>query len=77
MPVIGPIIQPKVVPPTLLLSNRLVAVPLQIVVGPTFVTFGVGLTVTTTFTGVPEHELAVGVTIYVTVPAEIPGLIST
>jgi hypothetical protein len=25
----------------------------------------------------PEHELAAGVTIYVTVPAEIPGLIRT
>jgi hypothetical protein len=64
-------------PVTLLLNEILVVAALQIVVGPTAVTLGIGLTVTTTFTGMPEHELAVGVTIYVTVPAEIPGLIRT
>jgi hypothetical protein len=64
-------------PVTLLLNTIFVVAALQIVVGPAVVTLGVGLTVTTTFTGVPEHELADGVTIYVTVPIEIPGLIST
>lgn len=55
----------------------LVEVALHIVVGPTVVTFGVGLTVTTTFIGAPGHELAVGVTMYVTDPGDVPGFIST
>jgi hypothetical protein len=49
---------------------------LQIVVGLTVVTFGTGLTVTTMLVALPEQEFAVGVTIYVTVPAVIPGLVS-
>ena len=49
---------------------------LQIVVDPTDETLGVGLTVTTMLAGVPEQEFAVGVTIYVTVPAVLPGLTS-
>lgn len=36
------------------------------------VTNGTGFTVITTETGLPEQELAVGVTLYVTVPAEDP-----
>ena len=53
----------KVAPETLLLSRILVAVALQIVVEPADVTLGVGFTVTIMSTGVPEHELAVGVTL--------------
>jgi len=62
-PFIVPIVQPKVVPVTLLVSEIFVVPPLQMVVGLTVVTFGVGLTVTTILTGVPGQELAVGVTI--------------
>lgn len=62
-PVIVPIVQLKVAPDTLLFSAMLVLVTLQIVVEPVYVTVGVGLTVTIISTGVPEHELAVGVTL--------------
>jgi len=75
-PVIVPIVQLKVAPATLLVSAILVVSPLQIVVGLTVVTFGVGFTVTIISTGVPGHELAVGVTLYVTVPGVVPGLTS-
>ena len=51
--------------------------PLQIVVTPPDVTLGIGLTVITTFTGVPEHPAAVGVTTYVTEPGAVPELINT
>jgi len=53
----------KVAPATLLLNAILVAVALQIVVGPAEETLGVGLIVTIISTGVPEHEPAVGVTL--------------
>ena len=76
-PVIAPMVQLKVAPATLLVSAILVVPPLQIVVELAVVTFGVGLTVTTKFVALPGHELAVGVTIYVTVPAVVPELIST
>jgi uncharacterized protein Usg len=75
-PVIVPIVQLKFAPETLLVNAILVDVALQIVVGLTVVTFGVGLTVTTILVVLPGHELATGVTIYVTVPAVVPGLIS-
>lgn len=73
-PVIVPIVQLNVAPVTLLFKAMLVFVALQIVVGPVYVTLGVGLTVTIMSTGDPGHELAVGVTLYVTVPAVVPGL---
>jgi hypothetical protein len=75
-PVTAPIVQLNVVPVTLLLNAIFVVAPLQMVVGPVDVKFGAGLTVTTMVVGVPVHELAVGVTVYVTVPAAVPGLIS-
>jgi hypothetical protein len=62
-PVIAPIVQLKVAPPTLLVKDILVDAPLQIVVGLTVDTSGVGFTVTTMLVGLPGHELAVGVTI--------------
>jgi hypothetical protein len=61
-PVIGPMVQAKVAPVTLLLNAILVVDALQMVVGLTVDTLGVGLTVTTMLAGIPEHELAVGVT---------------
>jgi hypothetical protein len=62
-PVIAPMVQLNVAPDTLLFSAMFVLVALQIVVDPVYVTLGVGLTVTMKSTGVPEHELAVGVTL--------------
>jgi hypothetical protein len=62
-PVIGPMVQAKVAPATLLLNTILVVAPLHMVVALAVVTFGIGLTVTTMLAGLPEHELAVGVTI--------------
>ena len=62
-PVTAPTVQLNVAPATLLNSEIFVVVALHIVDGPRVVTFGVGLTVTTMLTGVPEHEFAVGVTI--------------
>jgi len=54
----------KVVPLTLLLRVMDGAVPEQIVCDPgVAVATGIGFTVTTTGTGVPEHPLAVGVTV--------------
>jgi hypothetical protein len=40
------------------------------------VIFGIGFTVMVTVIGVPEHPFAVGVTVYVTVPAEVPEAVS-
>ena len=62
-PVMVPTVQLKVAPATLLFSVILVLVALHIVVGPVYVTLGVGLTVTIMSTGVPEHEPANGVTL--------------
>ena len=57
-------VQAKVVPATLLVRATEDAVPEQIVwEAGVAVTTGVGLTVTTTVTGVPEQPLAVGVTV--------------
>ena len=54
----------NVVPATGLLSATEVAVPLHIVCDAgVAVATGVGLTVITTVMGVPEHPLAVGVTV--------------
>jgi len=75
-PVIGPIVQLKVVPDTLLFNTIFVVSPLHIIVGLDVVTFGIGFTVTTIFVGIPGHPFANGVTIYVTVPAVVPGLLS-
>jgi hypothetical protein len=77
VPLTDPIVHEKVAPATLLLNGMFVVAPLQIVVIPPEVTFGVGLTVITTLTGKPEHPLAVGVTIYVTEPGAVPELINT
>lgn len=77
LPVTVPIVQLNVVPATELLSAMLVAVPLHSVSRLVVVTSGVGLTVTIILLVIPGHELAVGVTIYVTVPAVVPGLVST
>jgi hypothetical protein len=62
VPVIVPTVQLNVAPETLLLNGMFVVAPLQIVVMPPAVALGAGFTVTTMFTGVPGHELAVGVT---------------
>jgi hypothetical protein len=62
-PVIVPMVQSNVAPETLLTKAIFVVDPLHIVVGLDVVTFGVGLTVTTMLVGLPEHELAVAVTI--------------
>ena len=75
-PVIVPIVQLKVAPVTLLFNVIFVVVPLQIVVGLAVVTFGFGFIVTTMFVGAPGQPFADGVTIYVTVPAVVPGLVS-
>ena len=57
-------VQAKVVPVTLLLSATEVAVPEQIVCDAgVAVATGLGLTVTTTVTGVPGQPPAVGVTV--------------
>jgi hypothetical protein len=42
---------------------------------PELVIAGFGLTVTTAVVGVPTHPLAVGVMVYVAVPAEIPVVV--
>jgi len=60
----------------LLVSAILVVEALQIVVGLAVVTFGVGLTVTTKFTGLPGQVFAIGVITYVTVPEVAPGLVN-
>jgi hypothetical protein len=75
-PVITPIVQLKVAPVTLLAKAILVVAPLHIVNGLAVVTFGVGLTVTIKLVALPGHELAVGVTIYITVPAVVPAFVS-
>ena len=60
----------KVVPATLLVSAIDVAVPEQIVCDEgVAVAAGIGFTVTVTVIGVPTHPLAVGVIVYVAVPA--------
>ena len=57
-------VQTNVVPTVVLLSAILVVPAEQIVwEGGVAVTTGVGFTVTTTLMGVPEHPLAVGVTV--------------
>jgi len=75
-PVIVPIVQLKVVPDTLLFNTIFVVSPLHMVVGPVVVTFGAGLTVTNMFFGMPGQPFAEGVTIYITVPAVVPGFVS-
>jgi hypothetical protein len=62
-PVIAPLVQLNVVPGTLLVNAIFVVAELHKVVGLTVETSGVGLTVTTIFTGFPGHPFAVGVTI--------------
>jgi hypothetical protein len=58
------IVHEKVLPLTLLLRAMDGAVPEQIVWDTAVaVNTGIGFTVTTTVTGVPEHPLAVGVTV--------------
>lgn len=70
-------VQLKTVPLTVPLSAMDVALPEQMVcdVGVA-VTFGVGLTVTVTVTGVPEQPFAVGVIVYTAVPATEPVVLS-
>jgi len=77
-PVVAPIVQEKL-HGVLDVSAILVPEPLHILTAGELVTMGVGLTVTVIVKGVPTHEptVAVGVTIYCTVPAvELLGLVS-
>ena len=63
LPVTVPMVQLKVAPDGVLVRAMLVVPPLQIAVGDTGLTEGVGLTVCTMFTGVPVQPLSDGVTI--------------
>ena len=62
VPVTVPIVQLKVAPDGVLVSAMFVVPPLQIAVGDTGFTVGVGFTVCTMLTGVPVHPLSDGVT---------------
>ena len=78
LPVIVPIVHVKVLG---VLAVRLMfaPVPLQMLFVLRFVTAGIGFTVTVIVKGAPVHEpvVAVGVTIYCTVPAVVLlGLVS-
>ena len=53
-----------------------VLVPEQIVAVVAVVTTGLGLTVTVIVEAVPVQPLAVGVTIYCTVPAVVPAFVN-
>jgi len=85
-PAVAPVMPPVIVPMVQLKVLAIEAVklmpglvPLQIVAVGEFVTTGLGLTVTMIENGVPAHEpvVAVGVTIYSTVPdVALLGLIS-
>jgi len=67
----------KVVPVTLDVNVMPVALPLHIACDDgVAVTFGVGFTVITTSVDVPEQVFAVGVIVYVAVPADVPELVS-
>ena len=66
-------IQEKVLPATVLVKAIELAVPEQIVeLEGVAVTTGIGLTVTTTVIGLPTQPAAVGVMVYVAVPADVP-----
>jgi hypothetical protein len=70
-------VQAKVVPANVLVRAMDGAVPEQIVWDPgVAVATGVGFTVTITDSGVPAHPLAVGVMVYVAVPAVVPVVLS-
>jgi hypothetical protein len=70
-------VQAKVVPANVLVRAMDGAVPEQIVWDPgVAVATGVGFTVTSTDSGVPAHPLAVGVMVYVAVPAVVPVVFS-
>jgi len=70
-------VQAKVVPANVLVRTMEGAVPEQIVWVPgVAVATGVGFTVTITDSGVPAHPLAVGVMLYVAVPAVVPVVFS-
>jgi hypothetical protein len=77
VPLIRAAVHPKVVPATAgtLVIAILVVAPLQIVVavGVAMAT-GIGFTVTSTVTAVPEHPFAVGVMVYLTTPAVLFAL---
>jgi len=85
-PALAPVILPVIVPMVQVKVLAIVAVklilglvPLQMVAVDEFVTTGLGFTVTVIVKGVPAHEpaIAVGVTIYSTVPAALLlGLVS-
>jgi len=77
-PVIVPIVQVKVLV-RLAVRLILVAVPVQMFAVLGVVMAGAGFTVIVIVEGVPAHDpvVAVGVTIYCTVPAVLPGLVST
>ena len=62
LPVTVPIVQLNVAPDGVLVRAMLVALPLQIAVGDTGLTDGVGFTVCTMLTGVPVQPLSDGVT---------------
>jgi len=67
----------KVVPVTFDVNVMPVALPLHIACDDgVAVTFGVGFTVITTSVDVPEQVFAVGVIVYVAVPADVPELVS-
>jgi len=71
-------VQLKVVPATGLLSEMEGAIPEHTVCDEgVAVTVGVGLTVMVTVTGVPAQPLAVGVMVYVAVPAALPVAVNT
>ena len=70
-------VQLKAVPPMVDVGRKLNEVPLQISCMSDvdeFVMAGLGLTVTTTSTKLPEHPLAVGTIRYVTVPDVTPSV---
>jgi hypothetical protein len=68
-------VQVNVVPVTLLV-NAMEAVPPEQMerAAGVAVTLGIGFTVITTFTGVPEQPFTEGVTVYVAVPGEDPDV---
>ena len=70
-------VQLKVVPAIVEVGKKLSGVPLQISCindVDEFVIAGLGLTVTSTSTKLPEHPLAVGTIRYVTVPDVTPSV---
>lgn len=79
-PVVPAIVQLNVVPATLLVRATLVVLPLQIVVGLTVDTFGVGFTVIVNVCGAPVHVteplVKLGVTVMVAVTGVVPVFVA-